>query len=68
MKIGFIGLGDQGGPMAEMILKAGLELTVWARRPEVLPHFTSLGAEYCGQSGSFGGKRRRALPVRRFRR
>ncbi len=45
MKIGFIGLGDQGGPMAEMILKAGLELTVWARRPEVLPHFASLGAK-----------------------
>lgn len=32
MRVGFIGLGDQGGPMARMIVDAGFSLTVWARR------------------------------------
>lgn len=32
MKVGFVGLGDQGLPMAQMIAKAGFELHVWARR------------------------------------
>jgi 3-hydroxyisobutyrate dehydrogenase-like beta-hydroxyacid dehydrogenase len=33
-KIGFVGLGDQGAPMAEAISNAGFELHVWARRPQ----------------------------------
>ncbi|MFJ9351174.1 NAD(P)-dependent oxidoreductase [Streptomyces sp. NPDC101237] len=35
-KVGFIGLGDQGGPMAEAIGECGFELHVWARRPASL--------------------------------
>ncbi|MEV5176552.1 NAD(P)-dependent oxidoreductase [Streptomyces flaveolus] len=35
-RIGFIGLGDQGGPMAEAIGEQGFELHVWARRPASL--------------------------------
>ncbi|MFG2266556.1 NAD(P)-dependent oxidoreductase [Streptomyces sp. NPDC048720] len=35
-RIGFIGLGDQGGPMAEAIGEEGFELHVWARRPASL--------------------------------
>src|ERR1700722_20028571 len=31
--VGFIGLGDQGLPMAAAIAEAGYELHVWARRP-----------------------------------
>jgi len=34
MKIGFIGLGAMGRPMALHLQKAGHELFVWARRPE----------------------------------
>jgi hypothetical protein len=34
LKIGFVGLGDQGTPMAEAISDAGFELHVWARRPQ----------------------------------
>ena len=34
LKIGFVGLGDQGAPMAEAISDAGFELHVWARRPQ----------------------------------
>ncbi len=32
MKVGFIGLGDQGAPMARMLARAGHELHAWARR------------------------------------
>jgi 2-hydroxy-3-oxopropionate reductase len=34
MKVGFIGLGVMGRPMALHLQKAGHELYVWARRPE----------------------------------
>ena len=34
--VGFIGLGDQGLPMAAAIAEAGYELHVWARRPSSL--------------------------------
>ncbi len=44
MRVGFIGLGMQGGPMAEMILAAGFPLHVWARRPSVTAHFAKAGA------------------------
>jgi len=33
-RYGFIGLGNIGLPMAQTIARAGLPLTVWARRPE----------------------------------
>ncbi|NMO57861.1 NAD(P)-dependent oxidoreductase [Actinoplanes sp. TBRC 11911] len=33
-QIGFVGYGDQGGPMARAIAEAGLPLHAWARRPE----------------------------------
>ncbi|KAB2928400.1 MAG: 2-hydroxy-3-oxopropionate reductase, partial [Dechloromonas sp.] len=32
MKIGFIGLGIMGRPMALNLLKGGHQVTVWARR------------------------------------
>ncbi|MGW1798337.1 NAD(P)-binding domain-containing protein [Streptomyces sp. NPDC001984] len=35
-RVGFIGLGDQGGPMAEAIGEHGFELHVWARRSSSL--------------------------------
>jgi 3-hydroxyisobutyrate dehydrogenase len=42
--IGFIGLGSQGGPMAERIAAAGYRLVVWARRAEALGPFMAIGA------------------------
>jgi len=39
MRIGFIGLGDQGGRMAERIAEDGFTTTVWARRPSTLEPF-----------------------------
>ena len=35
-RVGFIGLGSQGGPMAQQIVDAGYTTTLWARRPETL--------------------------------
>jgi 3-hydroxyisobutyrate dehydrogenase-like beta-hydroxyacid dehydrogenase len=36
LNIGFIGLGDQGAPMAQAIAEAGWPLHVWARHPRSL--------------------------------
>ena len=41
----FIGLGAQGGPIAERMLAAGYPLTVWARRADALLPFTAAGAK-----------------------
>ncbi|MEU4311495.1 NAD(P)-dependent oxidoreductase [Nocardia sp. NPDC024068] len=32
MRVGFIGLGSQGGPMARRIVEGGYQTTLWARR------------------------------------
>jgi len=53
-RIGFIGLGSQGGPMAERIVAAGLPLTVWARRPEALEPFLAKGAQAAGSVAELG--------------
>jgi 3-hydroxyisobutyrate dehydrogenase len=42
--LGFIGLGLMGGAMAEMLLAAGHQLTVWNREREVLARFAERGA------------------------
>lgn len=44
MKIGFIGLGIMGRPMALNLLEAGHELKVWARRPESMAPLLAAGA------------------------
>ncbi|MCX8085280.1 MAG: NAD(P)-dependent oxidoreductase [Rhodocyclaceae bacterium] len=46
MRIGFIGLGGMGRPMAERLLAAGHELVVWARRPEAADPLLALGAAW----------------------
>jgi 3-hydroxyisobutyrate dehydrogenase-like beta-hydroxyacid dehydrogenase len=53
-RIGFIGIGSQGGPMAARIAKAGMPLTVWARRPEVLAPFVALGAASAASIAELG--------------
>ena len=45
MKIGFIGLGIMGRPMALNLLKDGHEVKVWARRPESMAPLLAAGAE-----------------------
>lgn len=43
-KVGFIGLGIMGKPMAINLIKAGYDLTIYARRPEVIAEMEGLGA------------------------
>ena len=45
MKVGFIGLGVMGSPMALNILKGGHELTVYDRSPEAVARLTQAGAK-----------------------
>ena len=42
LEIGFVGLGDQGAPLAAPISDAGLELHVWARRAESFSALSSV--------------------------
>jgi 3-hydroxyisobutyrate dehydrogenase len=44
LRVGFVGLGDQGAPMAQRIVDAGFPLTVWARRPASLEPFARTAA------------------------
>ena len=45
MKIGFIGLGIMGRPMALNLVKGGHEVTVWARRAESMQALLEAGAK-----------------------
>lgn len=45
MKVGFIGLGIMGRPMALNLLQGGHEVTVWARRAESMQPLLDAGAK-----------------------
>jgi 3-hydroxyisobutyrate dehydrogenase len=47
-KIGFVGLGIMGKPMALNIIKAGYELTFYARRQEVIDEVVAAGGQVVG--------------------
>jgi 3-hydroxyisobutyrate dehydrogenase len=47
-RVGFIGLGSQGGPMARRIIEAGYPVTLWARRPGTLEPFADTNAKIAG--------------------
>lgn len=49
-KVGFIGLGIMGRPMAINILKAGYSLWVHARRPEMMSPLSDAGATACASA------------------
>jgi 3-hydroxyisobutyrate dehydrogenase-like beta-hydroxyacid dehydrogenase len=44
MEIGFIGLGNMGGPMSRRLVEAGHQLTVFDTRPEAVAKLTKIGA------------------------
>ncbi len=50
LKVGWIGLGDQGGPMARAIGESAHELHVWARRPVSLAVLD--GVDYVGHDSA----------------
>jgi len=43
-RVGFVGLGIMGKPMAINLVKAGYDLTFYARRPQVIEEMEGLGA------------------------
>ena len=44
-KIGFIGLGIMGKPMAKNLIKAGYQMVIYDIKEENLAQFRALGAE-----------------------
>lgn len=44
IRVGFIGLGSQGAPIARRIVDAGFPVTLWARRPAALEQFADTHA------------------------
>jgi 2-hydroxy-3-oxopropionate reductase len=53
-RIGFIGLGEQGKPMAVNLVKAGFEVSVLDLRPEPVRELTALGAKAASTPGDLG--------------
>jgi 3-hydroxyisobutyrate dehydrogenase len=45
IRVGFIGLGSQGAPMARRIVDAGYPVVLWARRPATLEPFAGTAAK-----------------------
>ena len=54
MKVGFIGLGVMGGPMAANVLKGGHELTVYDLNPAAVAQLTVLGARAAASPRELG--------------
>jgi 3-hydroxyisobutyrate dehydrogenase-like beta-hydroxyacid dehydrogenase len=53
-RVGFIGLGSQGGPMAQQIIDAGHTTTLWARRPETLEPYEGTSANFAASPADLG--------------
>jgi len=54
LKVGFIGLGNMGKPLAANSLKAGFDLMVFDLRDEVLKEFAALGAKVARSAAEIG--------------
>lgn len=55
-KAGFIGLGSQGGPMARRMIDAGLDVVLWARRPQSLAPFSDTAAAFADCISALGAQ------------
>jgi 2-hydroxy-3-oxopropionate reductase len=56
MKVGFVGLGAMGRPMALHLLRAGHQLAVWARRPESAAPLAAAGATVCASAAELAAQ------------
>jgi len=54
--IGFIGIGNQGAPIAHRIHQAGMPLVVWARRREATASFTAAGVPVAASIAELGSQ------------
>ncbi|MFZ5600882.1 MAG: NAD(P)-dependent oxidoreductase [Pseudomonadota bacterium] len=55
-KAGIIGLGSQGGPMARRMIDAGLDVVLWARRPQSLAPFSDTAAAFADSISALGAQ------------
>jgi 3-hydroxyisobutyrate dehydrogenase-like beta-hydroxyacid dehydrogenase len=46
IRVGFIGVGDMGGPIAQRIIDAGFPTTLWARREASLARYRESAAKF----------------------
>src|SRR6516165_1657445 len=51
---GFIGLGSQGGPMAQRMIDAGFPTILWARRAETLEPYKGTAAKFAASIAELG--------------
>jgi 2-hydroxy-3-oxopropionate reductase len=54
--VGFIGLGVMGRPMAENLLRAGVDLIVWNRSPQPREALVAAGASGAGSAEEVGAR------------
>jgi 3-hydroxyisobutyrate dehydrogenase len=54
VRVGFIGLGSQGAPMARRIVEGGFELTLWARRPASVEPYADTAAKVAATPAELG--------------
>jgi 3-hydroxyisobutyrate dehydrogenase-like beta-hydroxyacid dehydrogenase len=55
-RLGFIGLGSQGGPIARRMIEAGYPVVLWARRAETLEPFSDASAEIAPSIAELGAR------------
>lgn len=55
-RYGFIGLGAQGGPMAMRMIEHGLDVVLWARRPESLEPYANTSASVASNLEELGAQ------------
>lgn len=48
LKVGFVGVGDQGGPIARRIVEGGFATMLYARRADALAAYADSAASYAG--------------------
>ncbi len=53
---GFIGLGDQGAPIARRMIDGGCRLVLWARRPASLASFRDTSAQFAATVAQLGAE------------
>lgn len=56
MRVGFIGLGSQGAPMARRIVEGGYATTLWARRDGTLEPFSDTEARIADSPAELGAQ------------
>lgn len=53
-RVGFVGLGSQGAPMARRVIEGGFRTTLWARRPVTLEPFADTTAAIAATRAELG--------------